>query len=222
MKRTMIAAALVLALSAPAYAHKDMEPNGGPLVTGIARPSNNPACTLEQTIQTHDGFSQVRAAPNLLGEPLWELTNGSRVTFCGVVRFDRSGRAWHYVRFITEADPSQHAGWVVARLLTAAPQTPPEPAPPSPPVVVMPPAPAAPPAPPVTNNYNFTVPGEPPFDPSACIAVTTMSSAFPVYAEPNGDSGVISDLQVNDQICVLSAGEWTHVHFKKAGVPVDG
>ena len=112
MKRIIIATALALALSAPVCARKggDWGENGGPLLTGIARPSNNPACTREQTIQTHDGFSQVRDAPGLYGDPLWRLANGSTVIWCGAVRTDSEGRAWHYIRFITDADPQQHDG----------------------------------------------------------------------------------------------------------------
>ena len=49
-----------------------------------------------------------------------------------------------------------------------------------------------------------------------------MSKAFPVYASPNEESGIINAVQINDRVCVLEAGEWTHVHFKKAGESVDG
>jgi hypothetical protein len=66
-----------------------------------------------------------------------------------------------------------------------------------------------------TNNFNVTVEGEPPFDPSACVTTTTLAHRFPVYERPDGDSPLVAALEVGDSVCVLSTGEWTHVHFKR-------
>jgi hypothetical protein len=66
-----------------------------------------------------------------------------------------------------------------------------------------------------TNNFNVTVEGELPFDPSACVTTTTLVHRFPVYERPDANSPLVEALEVGDSVCVLSTGEWTPVHFKR-------
>jgi hypothetical protein len=176
------------------------------------------ACPRE-TVASRDGWAQVREQPGLSGKPLWRIWNGIVIAFCGDVRKDKHGHPWHYVWYRTnENPPHQHSGWVAAGLL-AETSAPAEPAPAVPPV----PAPAPPPPQPApapieqhtTNNFNVTVEGELPFDPSACVTTTTLVHRFPVYERPDADSTLVAALEVGDSVCVLSTGEWTHVHFKR-------
>jgi hypothetical protein len=163
------------------------------------------ACPRE-TVASRDGWAQIREQPGLSGKPLWRIWNGTVVAFCGDVRRDERGHPWHYVWYRTNENPQhQHSGWVAAGLLaeTSAPAEP-----------AVPPAPA-----PIeqhtTNNFNVTVEGEPPFDPSACVTTITLGHRFPVYERPDADSPLVAALEVGDSVCVLSTGEWTHVHFKR-------
>ena len=89
--------------------------NGGPMIAGSAHAGG--PCSLESVV-SRDGWAQVRRQPNLDGTPLWRLTNGSTLAWCGAVTRDADGRTWHFVRFVTVDESWQHSGWVSAGLLT--------------------------------------------------------------------------------------------------------
>jgi len=153
------------------------------------------------------------------------------MVWCGNASTDRSGIDWYWIEFKSTQEPWPHGGWISSRIITpeavaqsnttAQPQ---QPAPIQPPI-------EAPPAEhrhvqpeqraSVTNNYNLNVPGEPPFDPSACLVTPKLSSAYPVYAQPDANSPPVADINTGDIVCVLSTGEWSHVHFKR-GQTFDG
>ena len=89
--------------------------NGGPMIAGLAHAGG--PCSLESVV-SRDGWAQVRRQPNLDGTPLWRLTNGSTLAWCGAGTRDADGRLWHFVRFVTGDESWQHSGWVSAGLLT--------------------------------------------------------------------------------------------------------
>jgi len=166
-------------------------------------------------------FAWIRGQPNLQGTPLWKLT---------------SGTVMYWIEFKSTQEPWPHGGWISSRIIApeavAQSNTPPtapaqsqQPAPPPPPIEAPPPehrqVREQPASPPVPNNYNFNVPGEPPFDRSACLVTPKLSNAYPVYAQQDADSTPVANINPGDIVCVLSTGEWSHIHFKR-GQTFDG
>ncbi len=43
----------------------------------------------------------------------------------------------------------------------------------------------------------------------------TLSEPLEVYKKPDETSDMIATLQVNAHICVLSFGDWSHVHWRR-------
>ncbi len=102
-----LAAVAAIVLRPPAYAHKDC---GREIVT------------------SRDGWAQFAAQPGLSGKPLWRITNGTRVTWCGDDVPDNHGHPWKWITFQSEQEPWDHEGWVAAGLLGQS-SPPPAPAP---------------------------------------------------------------------------------------------
>jgi hypothetical protein len=103
---------------------------GGPLFT-----SHGTGTCQQKTIKSHEGWAQVRGQPSLDGAPLWELADGSAVSWRGRSSADRGGRSirWDWVSFIPNSrEPWLHEGWIASGLLTNSP-------PPAPVVVTPPP-----------------------------------------------------------------------------------
>jgi hypothetical protein len=75
---------------------------------------------IKEVISSHDGW--VRGQPELSGTPLWQLTNGSVVTFCGRTGSDNRHPpiVWHWVSFTSVQEPWHHEGWVSSRILQPA------------------------------------------------------------------------------------------------------
>lgn len=200
LTKLTLAAVAAIAVCPPAYAHKD--------------------CTRE-IITSRDGWAQVRGQPGLSGKPLWRITNGASVTWCGYELPDNHGHPWKWIMFQSEQEPWEHEGWVAAGLLGQSSPPPPAPVPAPPPTAPVVPAPTPLPTEPHTTNNFIIEGGEPPFDPSACVTTLTVSEPLEVYKKPDETSEIIATLQVNDSICVLSFGDWSHVHWKR-GESFDG
>ena len=121
LKKLTLAGVAAIALCPPAYAHKDC---------------------MREIVSSRDGWAQVRGQPGLSGKPLWRITNGMSVTWCGEELPDNHGHPWKWITFQSEQEPWDHDGWVAAGLLglssslaapepvrTAAPAAPVVPAP---------------------------------------------------------------------------------------------
>jgi hypothetical protein len=96
MKTTLITTAMVLALAAPAYAAQDC--------------SNWEATSAA-------GWAQARGGPSLKGAPLWRLTDGAKVKYCGFHYNETAERSWYWISFSLDAEPWVHEAWLSAKLL---------------------------------------------------------------------------------------------------------
>jgi hypothetical protein len=201
LKKLTLAATAAIVLCPPAYAHKDC---------------------MRVIVSSRDGWAQVRGQPGLSGKPLWRITNGMSLTWCGDELPDIHGHPWKWITFQSEQEPWGHNGWVAAGLLgQSSPLPAPEPVPTAAPAAPVVPAPAAAPMEQHTTNNFIIQGGEPPFDASACVTTLTISEPLEVYKKPDETSETIAALQVNDKICVLSFGDWSHVHWRR-GESFDG
>lgn len=120
MQRLALTAMIVLVAGAACARSGENGVSGGPLIVGEAHAGG--PCHRESIVSS-DGWAQVRRQPNLDGAPLWRITNGSVLAWCGAIRRDGDGRLWHFIRFVSAGEPWQHAGWVAAGLLTETPNT---------------------------------------------------------------------------------------------------
>jgi hypothetical protein len=74
---------------------------------------------VQEVVLSVDGWGWARGQADMSGTPLWKLTNGSFVKFCGRSRSDnrRPPIVWHWISFTTVGEPWNHEGWVSSRIL---------------------------------------------------------------------------------------------------------
>ncbi len=106
MRKLALAAVVAIALCFPASARKDC---------------------MREIVTSRDGWAQVRGQPGLSGKPLWRITNGTSVTWCGDELPDNRGHPWKWITFQSEQEPWDHEGWVAAGLLGQSSSPPPAP-----------------------------------------------------------------------------------------------
>lgn len=90
------------------------------LLIGASATMASASCVKEQVANDHNAW--VRSAPRLSGNPLWKLTPGSEVIYCGRHADDnrRDRITWHWVSFKSDQEPWNHEGWMSSRILESA------------------------------------------------------------------------------------------------------
>jgi hypothetical protein len=155
MTKSIYASAMLIALSTPAFATKNW--NEHQIIHKCER----------WAVGDETNFAWIRGQPNLQGTPLWKLTSGTVMVWCGNASTDRRGIDWYWIEFKSTQEPWPHGGWISSRIIApeavAQSNTPPtapaqsqQPAPPPPPIEAPPPehrqVREQPASPPVPNN----------------------------------------------------------------------
>jgi hypothetical protein len=70
-------------------------------------------------VASRDGWARVRGQPALSGKPLWRITNGMIVTWCGEEWPDNFGHKWKWISY--QSGEGNREGWLAAGLLAEAP-----------------------------------------------------------------------------------------------------
>ena len=87
LRRPLFASAMLVALCPPAFAAKNW--NEHQIIHKCERWAVGDAVN----------FAWVRGQPNLEGEPLWKLTSGTTMIWCGNASTDRRAIDWYWIEF---------------------------------------------------------------------------------------------------------------------------
>jgi hypothetical protein len=81
--------------------------------------STSTGCVQERIIPQQSGFGWIRGQPDLSGTPLWKLSQGSIVTYCGHSSYDKRKPPieWYWISFESVQEPWKHEGWISSRIL---------------------------------------------------------------------------------------------------------
>ena len=105
-RKSLYASAILVAMSPPAFATKNW--NEHQIIHKCER----------WVVGDEVNLAWIRGQPNLQGTPLWKLTSGTVMVWCGNASTDRSGIDWYWIEFKSTQEPWPHGGWISSRIIT--------------------------------------------------------------------------------------------------------